>query len=354
MSRQTSPVSSESRYVSLDLLLYLESEQTMPFHIFADVVMPDFLHHLSKFHPDSESDLHEMFEGIQSDLNYIKKACGRVKRWEDKVNKEIKQLIIHSFDDAFKDGTEALENSRRTNFLQDKLEKARSVVSMLRSQIFSPPELSSVDLDSESFKRSSFSMRDGYYQLPVQLPEENVNNKMIAERSLKEIQEVYDGLDEKSKKCLLCFSAFPENAVIKKKVLIHWWVGEGFIDSPGSGGKTAEETGNKFFKDFISKEIIEPVNKKRRPSSENCKMQPSIRYAVIELAKKAEFLCFDTEGNPTANFCDSSGRACLVKTEKGSSLRQFTYGFDLKQEKVLTLFNVNEPHLDFRVDFFSR
>jgi len=55
-------------------------------------------------------------------------------------------LIIQCFDDAFKDGTEALENSRRTNFLQDKLEKTQNVVSMLKNQIFSPPELSSVNL----------------------------------------------------------------------------------------------------------------------------------------------------------------------------------------------------------------
>jgi predicted adenine nucleotide alpha hydrolase (AANH) superfamily ATPase len=76
------------------------------------------------------------------------------------------------------------------------------------------------------------------------------------------IQRVFDGLDEKSKKCLLCFSVFLENAVIKKKVLVHWWVGEGFIDSPSSDGKTAEETGNEFFRDFLSpKASLSPLIK---------------------------------------------------------------------------------------------
>jgi len=197
MLRQTSPPSSE-RYVSLDLLSYLESGQTMPFHIFADVVMPDFRHHLSKFQPHSERDcLHGMFEEIGKDLYYIKEACGKVKQWEDLVNNEIKELIIQCFDDAFKDGTEALETPRRTNFLQDKLEKTQNVVSMLKNQIFSPPELSSVNLDSESFKRSSFSMRNDRYILPVEQRDQNMIN-----------QRVYDGLDEKSKKCLLCFSVF--------------------------------------------------------------------------------------------------------------------------------------------------
>jgi hypothetical protein len=117
--------------------------------------------------------------------------------WEDQVNNEIKELIIQCFDDAFKDGTEALENSRRTNFLQDKLEKTQNVVSMLKNQIFSPPELSSVNLDSESFKRSSFSMRDDRYILPVEQRDQNMIN-----------QRVYHGLDDKSKKCLLCLSVF--------------------------------------------------------------------------------------------------------------------------------------------------
>jgi hypothetical protein len=147
MLRQTSPISAE-RYVSLDILSYLESGQTTPFHIFADVVMPDFLHNLSKFHPHSERDrLNGMFEKIGKDLDYIKEACGRVKQWEDLVNKEIKELIIQCFDDAFKDGPDELQNSPRTNFLQDKLEKTQNVVSMLKNRIFSPPELSSVNLD---------------------------------------------------------------------------------------------------------------------------------------------------------------------------------------------------------------
>jgi hypothetical protein len=81
-------------------------------------------------------------------------------------------------------------------------------------------------------------------------------------------------------------------------------------------------------------------------------MNPLIRSAVIKLAKRAGFLCFDAEEYPTANLCQSR-RVCLVKTVEGSSLRQLTYSFDLKQEKVRTLFNVNEPYLDFRADFFS-
>ncbi|XP_075665998.1 disease resistance RPP13-like protein 4 [Castanea sativa] len=143
-------------------------------------------------------------------------------------------------------------------------------------------------------------------------------------------------------------------ATIKKKVLIHWWVGEGFIDSPNSDGKTAEETGNDYFKNFIKNGIIEPVQQKLRQNSENCEMHPSIRAAIIKLAEKNEFASFDSKGNPNADF-SSCPRVCLVKTEEGSSLHNLTYIYHyLPREEIETLFNVNEPYLSFRVDRFSK
>ena len=49
MSRHISSTSSfESPYVSLDLLAYLNSGKKTPFHVFNDVVMPEFQCHLSK------------------------------------------------------------------------------------------------------------------------------------------------------------------------------------------------------------------------------------------------------------------------------------------------------------------
>ena len=384
IKHNSSTSSFESPYVSLDLLAYLNSGQKTPFHIFNDVVMPEFLFHLSKgkqFLPAQEmdeardiisrsismitidndeednsnsncNDLHAIFEDIQNDLNYIKKACRKLKQWEELVNKVIQQLILQGLDDAFKERTGELDDSTRTNFIQDKLKRTKKVVSMLKDQICSPPQFSLVSLDSESFQRSSFSMRyHSLFRLPVQLPDVNTN-EMIANRYTSyEIEMVYNGLDVTKKLCLLCLSVFPEKATIKKKVLVHWWVGEGFIDSLNNGDNTAESIGNEYFKEFVSKGIIELVHKKRRQSSDNCKMHPSIRYAIIRLAKIAGFVSFNSKGNPTAEF-SSCRRACLVKTEEGSSLRDLTYSS--KQEKIQTLFNVNEPHLNFRLEWFSK
>ncbi|XP_075665996.1 disease resistance RPP13-like protein 4 [Castanea sativa] len=369
-SRYTPSTSSfGSPYVSLGLLAYLNSGKITPFHTFKDVVIPELQCHLSKVkkslpnpqikdedtindevekdNSNCNDDPHVIFGEIQNDLNSINKACRELKLWADRVNQEIQTLILQGLEDAFKERTEALEISLRI----EQLERTRKVVSSLKKQICSSPQLSPDSLQSESLPQSRFSMRtDSLPESPGRKPEENIN-LLTNSPTLTEFKKKYKDLGDRQQKCLLCFSVFPENETIKKKVLIHWWVGEGFID-----GEAAEETGNKYFNDFIDNGIIERVqkNNKRRKNSENCKMKPSIRDAIIKLAGKDRFVSFDSKGNPTANF-SSCPRVCLVKTEDDSSLRDFTYIYHyLEHEKIQTLFNVNEPQLNFRVGRFSK
>ena len=277
-----------------------------------------------------DNDQHATLKEIRKDLEYIKKACHKLKDSADRVNEEIQRLILQRLDDAFRERTEAPE----------KLKKIQDVVSKLKEKICSSPQLSQDSLHSASLHRSSIPMGSYYIN-----PDRSTTNK---------IKKLYNDLDDKKKSCLLCFSVFPEDAIIKKKVLIHWWVGEGFIiDSQNSDGKTAEETGNEYFKDFFKNGIIEPVepvHKKLKQNSENCNMRPLIRAAIIKLAEENNFVSFDQRGNPTADF-SSSKRVCLVKTEEGSSLHNLTYIYHyLPREEIETLFNVNEPYLSFRVD----
>ncbi|BFG27619.1 hypothetical protein CerSpe_138940 [Prunus speciosa] len=364
----------ESPYVSLDLLSYLKSRQVTPFQIFNEVIMPDFLHQMSELKQfvegsssgstttnngddttvEKDSDLQGMFEEIQNDLIYIKKACVQFKQWEEnQVNVSMKDLVFRALDDAFKQRTGSQERREETSYLRDKLVKTHHLVSMLKKSLHSSPQLSSGNLKSRSLQRAKHSMirwelslHGHSVYLPTKLQE-------IEEESstFKDIEAVYNDLDVTLKLCFLCFSVFPENAVIKKKVLVHWWVGEGFIDTLGTQVKTAEDTANDFFKHFIEKGLIKQVYKKRRPSADSCSMDPSIRYAVIKLAQRAGFFSFDSNGNPTEDFT-CSRRACLVKTEEGSSVHELPYR--LEQEKVQSIINVNEPNLDFRPEWFSK
>ena len=297
--------------------------------------MPEIQCHLSKVkkfpHPEEKNETRGMVEEddpkcnavlkeIQNDLNYINETCHKLKNSADCVDEKMKSLILQSWEDAFK------ERSQRT----EALGVLQEAVSILKNQFFSSPQFS-----PDSFPSTSSAMRTDS-ELQNQQPSVNV-------------EEEYGRLDATQKNCLLCFSVFPEDEIIKKKVLIHWWIGEGFID-----GENAEDTGNVYFKGFINKGIIELVRKKRRDKSENCKMQTSIRSAIIRLAISAKFVGFNSKGNPTANF-SSSHRVCLVNTEEGSSLHDLTYIYHyLNQENIQTLFNVNEPRLNFRVARFSK
>ncbi|GMP72705.1 hypothetical protein CsSME_00030637 [Camellia sinensis var. sinensis] len=97
------------------------------------------------------------------------------------------------------------------------------------------------------------------------------------------------------KLCLLCFSAFPENVEIKKRVMIYWWIGEGFVPPVGrrENQKTPEQFANKFFNKLITESFIEPMYVKRNLGVQICKIHPFVRTMLIALAKRANFFDFD-------------------------------------------------------------
>ncbi|XP_050379583.1 disease resistance RPP13-like protein 4 [Argentina anserina] len=336
MSRRTLVTTSfKTPYVSLDLVSFLKSRQVTPFQIFNDVIMPDFEGHISKgnlsTNNDENHDIKSKLQAIQNDLIYIGEACKRLQIWEDDVNSAIKELALQSLDDAFKERTSALENSDRTNVLQNKLDRTCSIVSRLKKLVYSP----SVKFSSDN----------------LQLSNTPTIGKEQQSLNTEDIEEIYNGLDETLKQCFLCFSVYPEDAVIKKKVLIHWWVGEEFIETLSKEGKTAEETGDEIFKLFVEKSLIQPVYKMRRPGADSCSMKPTTREAVIKLAKKAEFFTAHTNGNPTDEL-SSSKRSCLVRTVEGSNIRELP--FHLSQENIKSIINVSDHNLYFRSKWFSK
>ncbi|KAF5782694.1 putative leucine-rich repeat domain superfamily [Helianthus annuus] len=97
------------------------------------------------------------------------------------------------------------------------------------------------------------------------------------------------------KLCLLCFTVFPENAIISRRSMIYWWIGEGLIPEEDD---SVEEEANKIFKELMDMDFIEPETKRSRPYVANCKMNPLIRAALVMIADKVKFFDFDKYGNP--------------------------------------------------------
>ncbi|KAK7849039.1 hypothetical protein CFP56_003922 [Quercus suber] len=55
-----------------------------------------------------------------------------------------------------------------------------------------------------------------------------------------EFKEVFENLDMRLNLCLLSFAVLPEDVVVKRRLLINCWVGEGLVDPPSTGEKRAE------------------------------------------------------------------------------------------------------------------
>ncbi|KAK8266286.1 hypothetical protein V6Z11_D12G232400, partial [Gossypium hirsutum] len=131
----------------------------------------------------------------------------------------------------------------------------------------------------------------------------------------KEFEEKYEGLDDRQKLCLLCFSIFPENTEIKKRFLRFWWVGENLI---ARNGKDEMGDLNDTLTTFVEKRLIEPVLKKNRLQPRSYKVTPIVRSCLIHFAKKEGFFDYDQDGKPIMDF-SSCNKACMVKSERATA-----------------------------------
>ncbi|KAL7185640.1 hypothetical protein ACSBR2_027564 [Camellia fascicularis] len=174
-----------------------------------------------------------------------------------------------------------------------------------------------------------------------------VEKNILESPAMANLQLSYDALDIQLKVCLFCLAIFPEKAVVKKKQLIYWWIGEGLISK--SKDKSGEEVGEGVFMKLLEKGLIQPYytgENHKNPVVHCCTIHPWIRRMLISAARRAEFFDFDDTGKFKINVDDESKscRACLV------------WGSDsLKEEEELfTIFNVNKDYLIFKTGLFSK
>ncbi|XP_030499332.2 disease resistance RPP13-like protein 4 [Cannabis sativa] len=148
---------------------------------------------------------------------------------------------------------------------------------------------------------------------------ENDNSVMAS------LQLSYDELPSYLKSCFLCLSLYPEDCVITKDQLVHWWIGEGFV--PLRCGRSATEAGEDCFAGLTNRCLLEVVDKTYYEAIDSCKVHDMVRDLVIDIAKKDAFsgqdysstrhLSIDT---PIANkqlTANSKLRALLSTTKTG-------------------------------------
>ncbi|KAF5725448.1 putative Leucine-rich repeat family protein [Tripterygium wilfordii] len=286
---------------------------------------------------DSDS---QLLEKVCNDLNYMKYAYENLKEYEKEVSKPI--LTLKRNLDSILESKE-IDHKKINRILKD--------IGNLNSQIPPARKVTSSRVGAHQYLQSSD--RSGTRRVPNL----HFDEAFRSSPSYEELERLFETLTIEEKLCLLCFAVFPENALVKRRFLMYWWVGERLLDHP------VEQRADEVLQVLMRKGFIEPVNKKRELIINSFRMQPLVRSAVIMLAKKNMFFDYDPNGNPTADSstCD---KACWVKLADGTSGNPLVNGESsrniwgsgsIKNPEVLqTLFNVNEPYPDIPSELFSK
>lgn len=161
----------------------------------------------------------------------------------------------------------------------------------------------------------------------------------------------YELLEKDLKDCLLRLAIFPENAVLKKRLLIYWWIGEGLVTNEKEGGET--------FDQLLERGLIMPHRNDKCPSVNKCQIHPWIRYMLIIVATRAKILCLDRE-IPRFETQNNHPRTCLidepssVTSKNGSDMEHLESKNGSEMENLKTIFNVNQSYLDLQLEWLAK
>ena len=281
---------------------------------------------------------------MENELDKINTVSSRVSKWEsdfdgeiDKINTALKELLI------LKQGDDSERQKKINSVLGDikQLRRRGSSVQFTKVKSSSssrPPQTQDVALSE--FQK----MSEAWKQLGL---EENIFSKTI---NVGNLQSSYHNVENHQiKLCLLSLSIFPVNYPIKKRLLIYWWIGEGFIN--GNGKKTAEEVGEEVFEKLINQGLIRAVVDRHDswPIVNKCNLHPWIHRMLISLAKDVELFEFINKSPNTK--VPKHRRLCLVSiTQNYSSADQYP----AMPENLWTLFNLSEQYLHFKPDWLTK
>lgn len=281
-------------------------------------------------HPDTAL----LFENIKKEACEIKDILQRVSVWQNE--------IINDFGGIARHLDEIIEEDSQLKSIHSKLQIVNTEMSKLKDRMQLPLDVPVIKPAAPTTLPSSVPSKWIHAKVSEQWKMLEIERKILESSTMSKLQLSYDNLGPQLKLCLLCFSIFPENSIISKRAMIHWWIGEGLVAATRS--QTAEDVGKECFEKLIAQEMIEAVYQKGSYGVNQCKLHPWIRRMLITVARQARFFEFDSDGNATWDF-SATHRACLVEEHRQeidmASLRN-----------LLTIFNVNEQYLQCEKSWF--
>ncbi|KAB8085255.1 hypothetical protein EE612_008028 [Oryza sativa] len=167
--------------------------------------------------------------------------------------------------------------------------------------------------------------------------------------SASQLELIIHSLDAQLRHCLLCLAMFPADELIKKKMLIHYWIGEGIVQSVTAGKDC--------FTDLLSRGLIQPACQRQHCSKVHyCKIPPIVSNFLVKTAHRMGFYQFDGEGKPMEDFdSERSRRACLWERQiggRGDDVNEL-YGPSSCKD-LLTLYNFNRQYVNMDKTWLSK
>ncbi|KAL2547366.1 disease resistance RPP13-like protein 4 [Forsythia ovata] len=308
----------------------------MPYYILK--ILSDYLKNISKnYDIDAEAKNHRGYslKKIEEDLQKMIDLIPRLKELEN-----LFLQMFHFMEKALKvisdDHVQPEERSKKHDDISKVLEEMGKMISDHliggeEEKATSPRQQSHLNVQMPKI------MSDNWLNLKI---EENILDSPM----MSNFQMSFDILPINLRLCLLTFAVFPEEQLIKKKPLIYWWIGEGFITK--SSNKTAEKAGEETFMELIDEGLIQPSHKTRKnPVIYGCTVHPWIHRMLISMARQANFFDLDTMGKVTNGY-QKSRRFVL---DERSSTNDY-----LPKGELSAIFNMREKYPSFREDLFSK
>ncbi|KAH6773763.1 hypothetical protein C2S51_012167 [Perilla frutescens var. frutescens] len=294
---------------------------------------------------------------IDSDMEQISDAA---EEFESHSSNMIKQHL-ETLKRAYKEINKTKDDDQEKKEKLSELSKDLMKLKLAFPQKYKAGAEKKDPLENVKFKSENIEGGGGASGMMSQL---HLHNTQVfgASMDLKDFVDRYNKVeDDQLKLCLLCFSIFPAGAIIKKRLMVQWWVVEGYALNEDAAGV--------YFQQLIEKGFIEAVNDDRSPSVGSCRIHPFNRSALVALAERAKLFNFGGGGEQTQNF-SGCFQACLMGAglisyqdfEKVNQSRRKP-GVDTKKviddlikelEKLHLVMNVEEHILEFIDEWFSK
>ncbi|KAH6784848.1 hypothetical protein C2S52_009807 [Perilla frutescens var. hirtella] len=290
------------------------------------------------------------FDEIESKLKPMTDSLSKIKNWEKKVVDQFCELeqVLDDEIFTFKDpGMKSQVHEKLTQIEKDVV-KLESSISMDDQSV--TLKLGRMSINPRSLEDEDVDHPHHHHTVSQKWAELGVEDRIISKSdAMSALCSSFHCLDNSGsghiKMCLLSLSVFPENAPIKKRPLIYWWIGEGFVAK--TANSTAEAAGEQVLQDLLNEGFIKPTS--TTPNNMNSFLvYPWIRLMLIQLAQKNNFLKFSSEGSLTP--CKGNRRAFLRRGDDTDAMNNDGE----RVEDLLTVFNVDEQYLGSRAEWLSR